>query len=136
MATKANELFTKSTSAAKIRMEARYVGRHKFLKGAGTFVAGAAVSHNTTTGLWTVWDGNGSGALAIIDGFVYGDDVVLDADDEVLATVMTQGSIHYDDLLEINVTEYGTAGELQAEIRSDAFRQKNLTVIGYSGAAE
>lgn len=138
MATNQDELFSSSTSAAKLRMESRYSSRSLFAAGSGTLKVGTAVSYDASTGHWAVWDGDGTNYQENIDGFVVSDDVALHASNEVIGVVMTQGTIHYDDAVKVNVTDgsYGTAAELQAELKTDAFRQKNLTVIGYSLSIE
>lgn len=140
MATKKNELFSTSTQAAKLRMTAEYASRRLFATDAGALLlkVGTAVAWNDATGQWAVWDGNGINFQDTIDGFVYGDDIQTSATEEVIGVVMTKGSIHYDDVVAVNVTDgsYGTEAELQGDISIDAFRQKNLTIIGYAGTAE
>ena len=89
-----------------------------FASGSGTLAALTAVAFNTSTDQWVVWDADGTNGTNIIKGFVWPDEVVLDAGGEVLGQVVLGGRIHYDDIPIVSGSYNQT--ELQDALRGDA----------------
>ncbi len=135
MATQPKTFFTTASQGAIPRMEPHYVTRAEFAAGTGTLLKGTAVAWDDDAGTWSVWDPSGSADQAKIDGFVWVEHD-LDASGETIGAVMTAGEVHYDDVLEVNVTEYGSAPDFATACKAIEVRYKNLRVVGLTGTPE
>jgi len=121
MALKDNELLSSTTVKPFPRMTPYRVHVKEFATAAGspTYKKGTPVGVVTASGKWTDLDGNGVDGSEVISGFVYPDDIVADATDEVLGKVMIEGEVHYDDLEAMRVATDidATSAELLAALR-------------------
>ena len=124
---------TESSQSGTVHLEPFQggVSSVQFATGSGTLVIGTLVAWTAATGLWHVWDGDGTAEDAKIDGVVYSD-VDLSGSGEIIGAVMTAGEADYTSLLKVNVTDgsYGTANELKADLRVMILRDKNIRVKG------
>lgn len=106
-----NELFSSNTEAAKLRVFPEGATQPKtFAVGAVTILKGTPVAFDSVAETWKVFaDAGAATETDLIRGFVWPDDIVLDAGDEVLGQVMLRGRIHRDDV-------QLPAGETQANV--------------------
>lgn len=135
-----NKVFrTTTTQGALPRIEPEFVTQAIFAQtGAiATYVIGTLVAWDVGTGFWQVWDGNGTTEHAKVDGVVWSE-VVTSASVEIMGAVMTKGSFHFDDVLQINTVDaaYGTEAELIADLQIAAMKTRDLRVIGLKGTPE
>ena len=88
------------------------------------------VAFNTATNFWTAWVSGGANGTGTILGFVWPDETVMDAADEVLANVLIEGKILYSDI-EAAVLSRGveTAANLKTSLRSGP-RTQGLIIQG------
>lgn len=117
MALNPNELFTSNDAAAKLRFFSKSTQPKEFATGAVTLVKGTPVAFDAVAKKWKVWADAGGDETNLIRAFVWPDDVVLNAADEVLGQVLMAGRVHAGDVAL-------PAGELQADL--DAALQAGL----------
>jgi len=99
MATQKKELFSSTTGLGSgPRIWPETVDSKLFATGSGTLKKLTPVALNTSTNHFVPWDHDGSNGIDTIRGFVWTDDVELDASDEVIGNIMLRGTVHYDDL--------------------------------------
>ena len=126
MALNANEQFASTSVDAKLRVEALTIQPKKFAAGSGTLAQLTPVAFNTSTNQWVVWATGGANGTGTISGFVWADEITLNASDEVLGNVLLQGKVHYDDI----VVTGGTEGQLQTALRVAGLREKGIIIQG------
>lgn len=125
MALDPNELFSSTTDPAKLRVDANRIAPKKFGTGSGTLAGLTPVAYNTSSNEWVVWATGGANGTGTISGFVWPDDIVLDASDEVLGNVLLEGTVHFDDI----VVTGGTEAQLKTALR-DGPRALGLHIQG------
>lgn len=126
MAQNENELFSSNSVDATLRVNAKTIQPKSFASGSGTLAGLTPVAFNTSTNLWVVWTNGGANGTGTISGFVWPDDVVLDASDEVTGQVLLEGKIHFDDIV---VPSGETEANLKTAIRGN-LRALGLVVQG------
>lgn len=90
----------------------------EFAQGLLVLAKGTAVTYNTSTGKWQVFDADGMNGTNLVKGFVWPDDITLDADEEVLGQVMLTGRVHIADIPLVS-GQYNLA-ELSANLQANA----------------
>ena len=120
MATQKTELFeTRSGLSSQLRVEATVIQPRKFATGTGTLVRLTPVAFNTSTLKYVPWDQDGLNGTNIMEGFVWPDEVLLDAADEVLGNILLGGKLHFDDLpVATTVDAAATAAGWNAALRA------------------
>ena len=98
MALQPNELFTSNTEAAKLRIFSTSTQPKTFAAGAVKLLKGIPVAFDTVAKFWKVWADAGANETDLIRGFVWADDIQLEAGGEVLGNVMLAGRIHAADV--------------------------------------
>lgn len=85
------------------------------------------VAYNTSTNKWVAWDAYGGNDVETIRGFVYPEAIVLDATNDVIGVVMTEGNIHYDDIaLPTGEVEADLKAALQSGVKDRGFNIQGL----------
>lgn len=117
MALRDNELYKSSDYDPPIRIAPIRTLVKKFAADASetTLAAGTPVAFDTVNDNWTVWSASGTGDVDEIKGFLT-EAITLDDSNERLAQVMTQGTIHYDD---IPLPDGEEAADLREALRTD-----------------
>ena len=130
MALKTNELFSSTTKSAFPRIAPTRVFVRKLTNDAGapTLAVGTPLVYDAANDEWRTWVDADAGTNQI-DGFLYPDEVTLDATNQSLAQVMVAGSIHRDDVAL-------PAGQTQATLDTDLLDnvREGLFVTEQSGA--
>lgn len=128
MALKKTELFNSTSRAATLRFVPANdaIQPKEFATGSTTLVPGLPVARNSSTGKWVVWANAGANETNIIRGFIWPDDVVLDASDEVLGNLMLGGTLHRDDVV---IPGGETQGNLDIALAS-GLRERGFIVQG------
>lgn len=130
MALDANELFKTTTYAAKKRFYPAPQGvkpkKFKNVALGPTLKAGSAVAYDTSTNNWVVWTQAGINETNLIKGFVWPDDIVLHATNEVIGNVMIMGSLHRADV-ELNGE---TSNNMDAALQDKVIKEQGFIVEG------
>lgn len=92
-----------------LRVWPRTIQPKTFASGSALLAKLTPVAFNSSTEFWVVWTNGGANDTGTIRGFVWPDDVQLDAGGEVLGQVLIEGKVHYDDIVL-------PAGEMQANL--------------------
>lgn len=99
MATKKPELFSSAPGVGSgLRAWPTSLQPKLFATGSGTLAKLTPVAFNTSTKQWVPWDQDGTNGTDTIRGFLFPDKVTLDGGEEVIAQVMLNGKVHFDDL--------------------------------------
>ena len=124
MALEPNELFASNTVGPDLRFfpEAGSIQPKTFAAGAITLLKGTPIAFDSVALTWKIWEDSGANETGIIRGFVWPDDVKLEAGGEVLGQVFMKGRLHAADVVL-------PAGELQAGL--DANLQLGLRERGF-----
>lgn len=125
-----NELFTSNTPANKLRVFSRSTQPKTFAVGAVTLLKSTPVAFDTVSNTWKVWANAGANEVNLIRGFVWPDDIVLDAADEVLGQVMLAGRIHAAD---VALPAGETQNNLDAALKAGLRERTGIIVEGLEG---
>ena len=125
MALNPRELFSSSSTAALLRVDAITVQPKTFAQGTGTLANLTPMAFNTSTGFWVTWVTGGINGTGTISGFVWSDPVVLDADEEVIGNILLEGKVHFADIVVVG----GTETQLKVALR-DGPRALGLIIQG------
>lgn len=118
MALGPNELFTSNTPAAKLRVFSTSTQPKTFAVGSVTLPKATPVVFDTVSKTWKVWANAGANETDLIRGFLWPDELKLDAADEVLGQVMMAGRIHAKDVaLPAGETQPNLDAALQSGLR-------------------
>ena len=131
MALETNEQYVAGSALQNqnLRIVAEEIKPKTFASGTGTLAAGTAVTYNTSTNLWQIFDDDGSNGTNALKGFVWPNAIELNASAEVVGNVMLRGEVHVDDIPIVDVAVgYDLAG-LQGVLRSGA-RELGIKVQG------
>lgn len=144
MALETNELF-KSNSQSQ---EKRIIPRRALVKtlaaqtgavteGNGKYLPGVVLAYNESTLQWDLWNPAGLNGLDVVRGILYVEKDVSETD-EVHVVVMTEGEVHFDDLLLLDNsgsggTDQGASAGLEAALQNPATRSALLVVKGLAG---
>ncbi len=128
MSLKDNELYSSASRDPFPRISPETVKVKTFAADAGeaTLAVGTPVAFDTVNDQWVVWSASGTGDVDEIKGFIYPDDVDLDASEEVQGQVMLRGTIHDDD---IELPDGESAVDLREALRTDCL-ERGLIIDG------
>lgn len=93
---------------------------------APTYEVGTPLAYNTSTEKWVVWTHGGPNGTGTIKGILYPNEAEIDDTDDVIAQVMLQGEIHWDDVV---VPSGETEANLKTALRSGP-RDIGIRVVG------
>lgn len=138
MALNTNELYSQTTRGPLPRMQyAAGPGAVKIVTFAGgtaeTLPLGTPVFVAAATGFVAkLVPGSATAEQTEVWGFICGTEVKTAASGEVLGTIMTKGSIHYDDVLAIQTATViaGTEAQLKTALRKPIVRERGLVIEG------
>lgn len=118
----------------RLRFDAKSIEVKTLANAAGgpTLPVGTPLAFNTSTNKWVVWTNGGANGTGTISGFLWPDDITLDATDDVLAPVMLMGRVSHDD---VPVPSGETQNNLTAALKAASLREKGIIVTGVDGVA-
>lgn len=119
MALNENELFQTAVGLGSgLRFFPTSVQPKTFDPGSGSIPKGTMVAILTSTGFLVPFVSGAADGTEVMVGFVWPDDVVLDAADEVLGQVMMGGRVHVLDIISTTTVPAGleTLAEIKAEL--------------------
>ena len=85
------------------------------------------MAFNTSTNKWVVWTNGGLNGAGTISGFLWPDQSVLDATNDVVAQMLMEGRVHHDD---VPVPSGETQGNLTTALKGVTLRQKGIYIVG------
>ncbi len=132
MAYATRELVSSITQAAKKRFwpTSIQVKSFKNIALGPTLAVGTPIAFDTSTLNWVVWAQAGTNGTNQIRGFVWPDDVKLDATNEVMGQVMMAGKLDYADVvLPAGETDPNLKLELQDNLRQFGFHVEGLPEV-------
>lgn len=91
-----------------------------------TLAVGIPLAYDDGNDEWVVWSALGTGNVDVIRGFLYPDEVTLDAAGEKIVQCMVKGEIHYDDIVK---PDGETWGDLKEALR-DGCLARGLVIRG------
>lgn len=102
--------------------------------GGPTLPRNCPVAYNTSLNLWVPWTKAGSNDTATIRGFVWPADITLDASDEVIGTILVEGTLNVGDCTtdEIIAACNGSAvtrGDIEGAIQSNDPSLRSLGIF-------